>query len=64
MKLEEIEKLPRRQRWNAIHEAALASLAACSPAQIAARLAAFEGHPARGAFANLVWEASFERRRA
>jgi hypothetical protein len=66
MRLEEIEKLPRGQRWNAVHETVLAYIAA-RPDEDAARVTAAMRDAGYSALAdaheNLRWEASFDRRK-
>jgi hypothetical protein len=56
-----ISKTPRRQRARVLHEVAIAALARLPALRLRAVQAAFAGHSASSAFANLAWEASFER---
>jgi RecB family exonuclease len=61
-----LERAPRRQRWNALHDMVVSAIAARPDSEAAAVTAALRGAgyaAAADAHENTRWEARFERRR-
>lgn len=56
-----LERTPKSLRWELVHRAAVGSIATREPQATDALLGALADHPARPAYENLVWEASFCR---
>lgn len=56
-----LARTPKAMRWELVHRAAVGSVATRAPQVTDTMLRALAGHPARPAYENLVWEASFTR---
>lgn len=57
-----LQPLPRKDRADAVFNAAVAAVASLPEERAAGLVESLRGHPSHGMFENIAWAASFERR--